>query len=52
MFYAYDVIHGHRTTFPIGLGLASSWDLGAVDVMARTAAREASADSIDMENPV
>src|SRR5689334_5741182 len=35
MFYAYDVIHGHRTTFPIGLGLASSWDLGAVDVMAR-----------------
>ena len=48
MFYAYDVIHGHRTTFPIGLGLASSWDLGVVDVMARTAAREASADSIDM----
>lgn len=48
MFFAYDVIHGHRTTFPIGLGLASSWDMGAVELMARTAAREAAADSIDM----
>ncbi|RYF27433.1 MAG: beta-glucosidase, partial [Comamonadaceae bacterium] len=48
MFFAYDVIHGHRTTFPIGLGLASSWDMDAVGTMARTAAREAAADSIDM----
>ncbi len=48
MFFAYDVIHGHRTTFPIGLGLASSWDMAAVETMARTAAREAAADSIDM----
>ncbi|MDM0011912.1 beta-glucosidase BglX [Variovorax sp. J22P168] len=48
MFYAYDVIHGHRTTFPIGLGLASTWDMASIGLMARTAAREASADSIDM----
>ncbi|MEP6720565.1 MAG: beta-glucosidase BglX [Variovorax sp.] len=48
MFFAFDVIHGHRTTFPIGLGLASSWDMETVTTMARTAAKEASADSADM----
>ncbi|MGJ7579385.1 beta-glucosidase BglX [Variovorax sp. RHLX14] len=48
MFFAYDVIHGHRTTFPIGLGLASSWDMDAIGLMARTAAMEAAGDSIDM----
>ncbi|WP_183023432.1 beta-glucosidase BglX [Variovorax sp. UMC13] len=48
MFFAYDVIHGHRTTFPIGLGLASSWDMAAVSLMARTAAKEAAGDSVDM----
>ncbi|MBB5393953.1 MULTISPECIES: beta-glucosidase BglX [unclassified Herbaspirillum] len=48
MFFAYDVIHGHRTTFPIGLGLASSWDLDVVAAAMRTAAEEASADGIDM----
>ncbi|MCU4119436.1 beta-glucosidase BglX [Variovorax sp. N23] len=48
MFFAYDVIHGHRTTFPIGLGLASSWDMDAVRLMARTAAKEAAGDSVDM----
>ncbi len=48
MFFAYDVIHGHRTTFPIGLGLASSWDMDVVTSMARTAAKEASADAADM----
>lgn len=25
LFFAYDVIHGHRTIFPISLALASSW---------------------------
>ncbi|RZI65028.1 MAG: beta-glucosidase BglX [Variovorax sp.] len=48
MFFAYDVIHGHRTTFPIGLGLASSWDMGAIQLMASTAAKEAAGDSVDM----
>ncbi|WP_263264116.1 beta-glucosidase BglX [Pseudomonas sp. RIT-PI-S] len=48
MFFAYDVIHGHRTIFPIGLGLASSWDMDAIGLSARTAAREAAADSLDM----
>ncbi|HYP83594.1 beta-glucosidase BglX [Variovorax sp.] len=48
MLFAYDVVHGHRTSFPIGLGLASSWDLEAVRKVARIAAQEASADGIDM----
>ncbi|RZL66789.1 MAG: beta-glucosidase, partial [Variovorax sp.] len=48
MLFAYDVVHGHRTTFPIGLGLASSWDPDAVRQSARVAATEASADGIDL----
>ena len=48
MFFAYDVIHGHRTIFPISLALASSWDMNAIGLSGRIAAREASADSIDM----
>ncbi|WP_426151875.1 beta-glucosidase BglX [Pseudomonas sp. DC3000-4b1] len=48
MFFAYDIIHGQRTIFPIGLGLASSWDMDAIELSARTAAREAAADSLDM----
>jgi beta-glucosidase len=48
MFFAYDVIHGHRTVFPISLGLAATWDLDAVAQVGRVSAREAAADSIDM----
>ncbi|MFY1052847.1 beta-glucosidase BglX [Ectopseudomonas khazarica] len=48
VFFAYDIIHGHRTTFPIGLGLASSWDIPAIENSARVAAFEASADGLDM----
>ncbi len=48
IYFAYDVVHGHRTIFPIGLGLASSWDMNAIQRAARVAAREASADGLDM----
>lgn len=48
VFFAYDIIHGHRTTFPIGLGLASSWDLDVVARAMRVSAEEAAADGIDM----
>jgi beta-glucosidase len=48
LFFAYDVVHGHRTAFPIPLGLASSWDMGVVEQSARVAAVEASADGVDM----
>ena len=48
MFFAYDVIHGHRTIFPISLALASSWDMDAIALSGRVAAKEASADGIDL----
>lgn len=42
-----DVIHGYETIFPIPLALACSWDLEAIEEMARISAREASADGIN-----
>ncbi|WP_053146377.1 beta-glucosidase BglX [Pseudomonas sp. Pf153] len=48
MFFAYDVIHGHRTIFPIPLALASSWDMDAIYRSGRVAAKEAAADSLDI----
>jgi len=42
-----DVIHGDRTTFPVPLGLASSWDPKLIAGVARTAAVEARADGIN-----
>ncbi|MDB5230393.1 MAG: beta-D-glucoside glucohydrolase [Chitinophagaceae bacterium] len=47
LLFGYDVIHGHKTIFPIALGLASSWDMNAVERSARIAAREASADGLN-----
>ncbi len=46
LLFGYDVIHGYRTIFPIPLGLASTWDLGAVETIARISAREASAAGV------
>ncbi|MBC8082705.1 MAG: beta-glucosidase BglX [Hymenobacter sp.] len=43
----YDVIHGHRTIFPIPLGVAASWDMAAIERSARIAAEEAAADGIN-----
>ncbi|WP_213937395.1 beta-glucosidase BglX [Pseudomonas sp. dw_612] len=48
MFFAYDVIHGHRTIFPIPIALASSWDMDAIARSGRIAAKEAAADSLDI----
>ena len=42
-----DVIHGYETIFPIPLALACSWDLDAIEQMARISAREATADGIN-----
>ncbi|SFC37667.1 beta-glucosidase [Cupriavidus sp. OV038] len=47
IFFAYDVVHGHRTVFPISLGLASSWDMAVVEQAARISGKEASADGLD-----
>ncbi|HRO66970.1 MAG TPA: glycoside hydrolase family 3 N-terminal domain-containing protein, partial [Pseudobdellovibrionaceae bacterium] len=46
LLFGYDVIHGHRTIFPIPLGESASWDLGLIEESARIAAREASADGV------
>ena len=48
LFFAYDIVHGHRTAFPIPLGLASSFDMAAIEHMARVSANEACADGVDM----
>ena len=47
LMFGYDVIHGHRTIFPVPLGLAASWDLKAVEQSARIAAEESTADGLD-----
>ena len=47
LLFGYDVIHGHRTIFPMPLGLAASWDMEAVQRSARIAADEASADGLN-----
>ena len=46
LLFGYDVIHGHRTIFPISLGEAASWDLDAIEESARISAVEASAEGI------
>jgi len=46
LLFGYDVIHGHRTIFPISLGESCSWDLSAIEKSARIAAVEASAEGI------
>ncbi|WP_396170862.1 beta-glucosidase BglX [Flavobacterium sp.] len=46
LLFALDVIHGYKTTFPIPLAEAASWDLEAMEQSARIAAIEASASGI------
>jgi beta-glucosidase len=46
LLFGYDVIHGHRTIFPIPLGEACTWDMGLMEKTARAAAVEASADGL------
>ena len=46
LLFGYDVIHGHRTIFPINLGMAASWDLKLIEESSRIAAEEASAEGL------
>jgi len=46
LLFGQDVIHGYKTTFPIPLAEAASWDLPAIELAARVAATEASANGI------
>ncbi len=44
--FGLDVIHGHRTVYPIPLGLSAAWDPEIAQRSARMAAVEATADGI------
>lgn len=46
LLFGLDVIHGYKTTFPLPLAEAASWDLPAIELSARIAATEASAAGI------
>nr|WP_319510583.1 beta-glucosidase BglX [uncultured Draconibacterium sp.] len=46
MIFGSDVIHGYKTTFPLPLGLASTWDMELIEKTAQIAAKEATADGI------
>ncbi|HCW06298.1 MAG TPA: glycosyl hydrolase, partial [Cytophagales bacterium] len=46
LLFGQDVIHGFKTTFPIPLAEACSWDLEAIKTSARIAAIEASASGV------
>jgi beta-glucosidase len=46
LIFGEDVIHGYKTTFPIPIAEAASWDIDAIQVSARVAATEAAASGI------
>lgn len=46
LLFGYDVVHGHRTIFPVPLAQAASWDIEAVRRAARVSAIEASAEGL------
>jgi beta-glucosidase len=48
LFFGFDVVHGHRTTFPIPLGEAAAFDPGLCNRTARPAAVEAAADGLSL----
>lgn len=46
LLFGYDVIHGHKTIFPIPLAESCSWDLELTEKSARLAAKEAAASGL------
>lgn len=46
LLFGSDVVHGHKTIFPVPIGLAASWDRGMVERVSAIAASEARADGI------
>jgi beta-glucosidase len=48
LIFGYDVIHGHRTIFPIPLGEAAAFDLSLWERTARIAALEAAAEGLTL----
>ena len=47
LFFGLDVIHGHRTIFPIPLGMSASWDTTLIEQSAAIAAKEATAEGLN-----
>ncbi len=47
LLFGFDVIHGHKTIFPIPLGLSCTWNPDAIEQSARIAATEATADGVN-----
>ena len=47
LLFGYDVIHGHKTVFPMPLALSCTWNPDLIERSARIAATEASADGLD-----
>ncbi|RYG01207.1 MAG: beta-glucosidase, partial [Chitinophagaceae bacterium] len=47
LLFGYDVVHGHRTIFPMPIGLAATWDTALIEKTARAAADEMSADGLN-----
>jgi beta-glucosidase len=46
LIFGYDVIHGHRTIYPIPLGLSATWDTVLIKTIAISVADEATADGL------
>ena len=46
LLFGMDVIHGYRTIFPIPLAMSCLWDLSLIEISARIAAQEATANGI------
>ncbi len=46
LLFGQDIIHGYRTTFPVPLAEAASWDMDAIKLSARIAATEAAAAGV------
>ena len=46
LFFAEDVLHGHRTVFPLNIAMACSWDMRLIERTAAFAASEAAAEGL------
>ena len=46
LFFAEDVIHGHRTVFPLNIALACSWDMALIEATSAFAGAEAAAEGL------
>ncbi|HYH14908.1 MAG TPA: beta-glucosidase BglX [Flavisolibacter sp.] len=47
LIFGSDIIHGYKTTFPIPLGLSTSWDMPIIERSAQIAAKEATSDGLN-----